>query len=290
MPPPPPPPPPPPQPRPPPAPPPARPSPLPPTPPPPPSPARPSAPPLLPSPTLPPPPGPGAAIVASINERFINGGPNDDIAQAGVLMRAFDEITHPELPWLPCPMEWKGRPVACGKYGDRFPSTLIFPGQTDIYSKGNGGFIIRPSTTEVFCSYDHDGLTMKPEKLCWPLGLSEDCTPGCMKWEPCPEGKFWRCSWPADRLKQMMVSQEGRTDPRQKDHNEIVLSAEAWVRNLPGTIEAVFYMAISDEGYRDRARGVHRAFLEEYGLTGATVPLVLFDPTSEALFACVKCD
>lgn len=205
-------------------------------------------------------------------------------------MRAFDEITHPELPWLPCPLEWKGRGMACGKYGDRMPSTLIYPGQTDIYSKGNGGFVVRPSTTEVFCSYDHDGLTMKPEKLCTPLGISEDCTPGCMKWETCPEAKFWRCSWPPNRLKQMMESQMARKDPRQKDHNEVVLSAEAWVDNLPRTIEAFFYMSMSDEGYRERARAVHKAFLNTYRLTPAAVPLVLFDPTNNPLFTCVICE
>ena len=164
-------------------------------------------------------PGPGKDIVDAINARFAQGGPSDDIARAGVLIRAFDEITHPELPWLPCPMVWKGRALSCGKFGDRFPSTLLYPGQTDIYSKGEGGFVINPSGVAILCSYDHDGLTMKPEKLCHPPGVSNTCIPGCGT-ERCPEDKFWRCAYPADRLQLMMESHQARTG-RAKDHNEV---------------------------------------------------------------------
>ena len=158
-------------------------------------------------------------MVDAINSRLAHGGPTDDITQAGVLIRTFDEITHPELPWLPCPMTWKDRRLSCGKFGDRFPSTIIYPGKTDIYSKGEGGFIIRPTEVDMLCSYDHDGLTMKPEKLCNPLGLSDTCVPGC-GWERCPEDKAWRCAWPADRLQQMMEAHQSRTG-RAIDHNEV---------------------------------------------------------------------
>lgn len=222
-----------------------------------------------------------------INDRFLGGGPNNDVRKAGVLMRAFDEITHPEKPWEPCPQVWKGRPLMCGKFGDRFPSTIIYPGQVQIYSKGSGGFVIRPSTAEILCSYDHDGLTMKPEKTCTPPGVSDECTPGCGR-ERCPEDPFWRCAWPPDKLKQMMEAHQARKG-RAADHNEIVLDADSWVRNLPRTVEAVFMLAGADEKYAQAAREVHRALLSEYGITESTIPLVVFDPLKDPPFSCSIC-
>mmetsp|Transcript_47401 Transcript_47401/g.106896 ORF Transcript_47401/g.106896 Transcript_47401/m.106896 type:complete len:188 (-) Transcript_47401:158-721(-) len=186
-------------------------------------------------------------------------------------------------------MVWKGRALSCGKFGDRFPSTLLYPGQTDIYSKGEGGFVINPSGVAILCSYDHDGLTMKPEKLCHPPGVSNTCIPGCGT-ERCPEDKFWRCAYPADRLQLMMESHQARTG-RAKDHNEVVLNADVWVSNLPRTIEAIFYLQSSNDAYRQRAEGVHSAFLDAYGVTAAITPLVLFDPSRwpNAMFSCVRC-
>ena len=71
------------------------------------------------------------------------------------------------------------------------------------------------------------------------------------------------------------------------------MSAEAWVDNLPRTIEAFFYMSASDEGYRKRSIDAHAAFLEMYDLTAGEVPLVLYDPSSLAdngpLLVCVLC-
>lgn len=204
-----------------------------------------------------------------------------------MLLRTFDEITHPEKPWEPCPLVWNGRPLMCGKFGDRFPASIVYPGKLQIYSKGAGGFVVRPSAVEILCSYDHDGLTMKPEKTCSPPGVSSTCTPGC-GWERCPEAPFWRCAWPANKLKQMMEAHQARTG-RAADHNEIVLDAASWVRNLPSTIEAVFILSGSEEKYVEVARNVHRDFLTQYRLTDANLPLVTLHLDREIPFTCTKC-
>ena len=58
-------------------------------------------------------------------------------------MRAFDGLSNPGREWEPC--------VKC-KSPNRFPTSLAFPGHTDIYSNGPGGWIIRPIGVGILCS------------------------------------------------------------------------------------------------------------------------------------------
>ena len=65
-------------------------------------------------------------------------------------------------------------------------------------------------------------------------------------------------------------------------YNEVVLGAGAWVRNLPRTIMALFFMArAGGTEHEARARGVHTAFVREYG---EVVPLLRLNLTSGTPF------
>jgi hypothetical protein len=56
-----------------------------------------------------------------------------------------------------------------------------------------------------------------------------------------------------------------------RDHNEYIVPRAFWEANLPNIIEAVFCR--TDCG---RARQVHQAFLDAYGLTDQQTPLLYY--------------
>lgn len=69
-------------------------------------------------------------------------------------------------------------------------------------------------------------------------------------------------------------------------YNEVIVSSGNHNAQLPHAIEAFFYIrgqrdAPTDLGYGNviRTAEAHRAFLAEYGLRAADVPLLEFDPT-----------
>ena len=116
--------------------------------------------------------------------------------------------------------------------------------------RGAGGLVLKP-TTRISCSYPCDGGTTDGQMCCG----------GCH-----PER-----SYPADDLKGMLEAQLDKTDHRcTGEYNEVVVPSEFWVAHLPGVIEAF----ILGQGGNDRARAAHAAFLREYGLTAAQVPLL----------------
>jgi formiminotetrahydrofolate cyclodeaminase len=70
-----------------------------------------------------------------------------------------------------------------------------------------------------------------------------------------------------------------------EDHNEMVLDADSWVRNLPRTVEAVFAIPTHDPKSTEEAKQVHRNYLKEHGLTAADVPMLLYDKTKSVPFS-----
>ena len=111
------------------------------------SPAPDSPPPCPAKPPPPPPPPPvyreipdttskeSRSVIDGLNARFAAAHPSSDLNVAGVIMRAFDGLSNPGREWEPC-VKYKSP--------NRFPTSLAFPGHTDIYSNGPGGWIIRP--------------------------------------------------------------------------------------------------------------------------------------------------
>lgn len=206
---------------------------------------------------------PGALSgLSAINLRFLHGHPTNDIAEAGVIMRAFDGLENPWRPWEPCPQDNPSLAM-CARFADRFPTSLVWPGHTSVYTgNGDGGLIIRPDAFKAHsppfkCAYHGDGTTMSKGN------------------EPCPElctspgAKWWRCAWPPNHLQRMMEAQ------KPEDHNEVVLDTSVWVASLPATIEAIYAVPYGDDSHA-RARGVHRDYLERYGLSAKDVPLLMY--------------
>ena len=60
-------------------------------------------------------------------------------------------------------------------------------------------------------------------------------------------------------------------------HNEVVLDPASVTAALPESIAAIFYMAASSEGQKERARAIHRTFGTDYPCVAAP-PLVVLDP------------
>ena len=219
----------------------------------------------MPPPALPPPPPwllpEGHNVVDDINGRFTLGKPSPDLESAGVLVRAFDGLEYPLKPWLPCPKDQPWLRM-CASKADRFPTSLLWPQHTETYKgkgTGMGGVVIRPHAAKIKCSYHGDGFTMSKGG------------------EPCPESNYcdqpgsrmYKCSWRASQLMSMMEHSDGSS------HNEVVLDSQAWVEELPSTIEAIFLVDGDDEA---KVRKIHQDFMRDYGLTVEAFPLLRYDP------------
>ena len=233
-----------------------------------------------PSPLLPPPPPPppwrlpdgSSSVLDLINARFIAGRPTNDLASAGVLVRTIDGLEDPVQPWMPCASGEKWLAM-CSRFNNRFPTSLLWPGHTEIYrGSDQGGFVLRSTEARVQCAYHADGTTMSKKDNPCP----EFCT--------APGAKFWRCAWPPTALHQMMENQ------KPDSHNEVVLDSSTWVEHLPRTIEAFFAVRWGEAMYgpprffirpeKQRISQLHRDYLELYGLTHELVPLLLYDPAA----------
>lgn len=97
-------------------------------------------------------------------------------------MRTFDEATYLARPWLPCPsiLDGKSGRSACGKLSDRFSASIVYRGATELYTRGEGGFILRPDAISPLCSYDKDtGLSSSQGRRCSQGANASTCIPGC---------------------------------------------------------------------------------------------------------------
>ena len=172
-------------------------------------------------------------------------------------MRAFDGLEFPPQPWLPCPPD-VGSLAMCARYRHRFPTSLLWPGHTEVYfGLGQGGMVIRATSASAHCAYHRDGTTMSKAADPCPF----DCTS--------PGAKLWQCAWPPTMLKTMMQHQDSA------EHNELVLDAATWVAALPATVEAFYATPGSDQ---ERVRQAAADYRREYGLGAEEVPIVLYDP------------
>ena len=61
---------------------------------------------------------------------------------------------------------------------------------------------------------------------------------------------------------------------------QVMVDAERWLRALPYSIEAFFFLHGSREG-EETARRIHSQFHEKFALGVADVPLLRFDPSKE---------
>jgi len=123
-------------------------------------------------------------------------------------------------------------------------------------------------------------------RLCEPPGDSPTCSPGC--WGDGEEDyKCERSNVPCYTDLKDMLSLHERHHPFDVNneckqgngcmYNEIILAADAWVRSLPGLVQAIFFTAKGSPSDERRARRIHEDFIHAYSLhDGNAPPLIRF--------------
>mmetsp|Transcript_14278 Transcript_14278/g.37045 ORF Transcript_14278/g.37045 Transcript_14278/m.37045 type:complete len:429 (-) Transcript_14278:111-1397(-) len=202
----------------------------------------PPSPPLNPSPPQPP-PGPPAATAASINMRFRNGRPSNDLQEAGLLVHQFDGLEDWQSGgFRPCRSGW------CNNRYDHTSFSLI--NQRNPVTFNRQGGVILASYTPIACSYAGDGGTQS-------INIEYACS--------------LTTAFGPNNLKGMLQTQEG-SQGKSSNYNEVVVPSRFWDAHLPFIVEAVFY--IDDD---KQARAAYEALLRTYNLTTMQIPLLRYD-------------
>jgi len=226
-------------------------------------------------PALPYDPHSATGLVAMLNAKFDLGSPAPALADNGVLIRQFDDLSAGGLnhdgngePWKPCPAE-----LWCGKFHAQWPATIVNTHARHTYYPSEGGIVFNAGLVDLFCIYNDDGNSM--EKTCdGGVGDGTNCIPGCYSpGQQCQDTNTrWSCSWPPSRLADAMQAQLDMGGGEAIKHNEAVIDTRSIEANLPQVITAFFYM-----GADTKARTARSNFLRAYGLSSDQVPLVHID-------------
>eukprot|EP00322_Chrysochromulina_rotalis_P010440 CAMPEP_0115844638 /NCGR_PEP_ID=MMETSP0287-20121206/8931_1 /TAXON_ID=412157 /ORGANISM="Chrysochromulina rotalis, Strain UIO044" /LENGTH=474 /DNA_ID=CAMNT_0003298369 /DNA_START=10 /DNA_END=1434 /DNA_ORIENTATION=- len=243
-------------------------------------------------PPIPPPPRPAPSsrphsLMSSekLNARFNSAAASSDLAKVGILLHQFDNteaddtalqsasqvldgLVSPEAaaataaPWMPCPPgAW------CSVFGDRLSATVISE-QLHWLFNTNGGYIFAP-IVNTSCSYFHDGGTMA--KLC-DENAPPGCVPGCSETHSgqpnwCDAtldvldlgSPLYDCAFRAVDLGAMLR----RCHATCNTYNEVVVDTSHWLPNLPGAIDAFFFLSGDEQG-EAKARRVYRQFRRHF--------------------------
>lgn len=204
------------------------------------------------------------------------------LPDSGVLLHVFDG-------WAPRDAAY--RP---GSAASEMSASLVFADQrpkccSEIpipVFQGNGasglqGIVFRPGvTTQVLCGAisDRSGARCATFGYCDPVIDSEEnhapAPPfSANSWpDGCGNGRAWRPHDAGEYLrrgtrweKEVQAPWSGRVD-----YNEFLVNAAHWTAHLPDAIEAFF-------GNGQYAQEQHLAYLREFGLAAAQVPLLTFD-------------
>ena len=220
-----------------------------------------------------------------VNARFADGSPSNDLAAAGVLVSSFDlETTHrADEPWR------TAQTKSCLSSSGRVSASLIRRGFSNVWSVGQGGFIVNPRLATVRCAYARDGHSCRTESGCDPW-----CASGRRDW--------FGCAFVPEKISEMLLEQvqsfasvanEHQTfgqwqvlGAQQNRYNEVVLAADAWTASMPSVVEAIFFHERSSDGHKEAARQVHQRFLSAYPELGGerSVPLLSYEAERQPPF------
>jgi hypothetical protein len=242
-------------------------------------------------------------VVDQINHRFKNGGRDNNLGKAGVLIHHFDSQGNAAKPWLPCPEMCWGKKCWCADIRDRVSASLInallpkgeggrFPTYADTNTNAAAGFVLSPAFTNVFCAYPSDGGSAG--RTCDPIGESPSCTTGCGNFDREGGGPLWcdqsggapNCAFRPNHLTSMLqVQRDVGLVGGQPTYNEIIVDRFEWQKWHPKSIEAVWYLkncGLDDPALlcEPFARQVHNQLLLEYGVHASLLPLLVFDPSN----------
>ena len=171
---------------------------------------------------------------------------------------------------------WKVHaPPGQGFLNDRLSASLVNSQVRKLFDGGphKGGFVMSPTHNSVLCSWAVDAGTMS--RTCHPPGPSKTCIPGCSGgegWcEDNPNSGY--CPWGPSHLHEMVRQQladPGNHGGQGLRYNEVILDAFVWERNLPDSIEAVYFT----NGDEVTARNVHRKIVDHFMLPPTGIPLL----------------
>ncbi|KAF4661876.1 hypothetical protein FOL47_006508 [Perkinsus chesapeaki] len=190
-------------------------------------------------------------VVTLLNKRFNEGGPTSDLSKAGVLMHQWDGLGAEDYdqswrPYTPEECSNSSSHANC-QYSDRISCLLINndvrnpgDGRIPLYTYTRGGTVEDPDFTEVTCAYSEDGGTMDRSNAGCGCHSGDD---QCEAWgdnNSCalegPVADLSVCWWGPNDLQNMMENQKGV-------YNEVVISSATYLKNLPESIQAFFFIA-----------------------------------------------
>jgi len=225
-----------------------------------------------------PPPAPRLAgeVAQQVNARYEKARPSAVLAEGGVLVHIYDGFESGEKPWDTCHADCARGAV------DTISASLIsrkLPWLFEAEARwGQLGFIIAPDV-EVLCAFYHDaGSGGHPNGKCpFAAHTGRHATP---PYQGRPLGDvmkehFEACAGPASPYTGVLK----RNGHCGSGYNEVLIGWMFWERNLPWAVEAFVYGGGPGNWEQNlaRARGIHRDFLQYFGLTSNEVPLLRYD-------------
>ena len=249
-------------------------------------------------------------VVDDLNRRFREAKDEQalDMASFGLLLHQFDATDTYDAPWVQ-----GGTVVWSDRLSGSFVSKFMTPqpeGQIPLFSHTQGGFVMRPSLSPIYCQYPMDSGTFA--RRCYNHERSDSFLPGCTPpndyggyregsnfWCLRGQGPWWPCTWPGHRTTDMNSWREDRRshydgcvgmcgmNKRRIVHyyNEIIVDEATWRRNLPEGVEAFFYIrrrADSPDGEcNDLPPGTSVFLCEPYARTVHRTFLETFGKTEE---------
>ena len=235
-----------------------------------------------PPPAAPLPPPPAHAVAAAINRRYEEARPSSVLAEGGVLLHIYDGYGSERAPWQFCTDDCERGPI------DTLSSSLISRRLPWIFEAearwGAVGFILAPDV-EVLCAFYHDaGSGGHPNGKCpWPPNSGPHTE---LPHTGRPLGEvmvehFDACAGGETGERYHGTGHFMRNGHCGSGYNEVMTSWTFWESNLPWAIEAFVYATDGGpdghfERNRERARGIHRAFLANFGLAPREVPLLFY--------------
>jgi len=229
------------------------------------------------------PPNAPFAAVDTLNQRFRNGHPSNDLDEVGIIIHQFDSRDDGDpdgQPWRPFQPSISSA-IVYGQMGHE-PDRDNVP----VYSYSLAGLILAPSHNQVRCSYAFDTGSLQ-----WQPTACNSWR--CSNYESVDSHANGGCAFNPEGLGHMMEVQAEIRRRNYKpgfkvwdDHkfyNEVIMDEQTYVANLPHSISAVFYLPTPCDDIfdgpkcEDFARGAHRNILRHFQLTEAQIPFVEFD-------------
>ena len=283
------------------------------------------------------PPPDTRAVDVILNERFARD-PAHHPGHHFVLFHQFDGYEDDQKPWAPCAADSRShscRGPRTAARRQRVSASIVFAGLYDQTRRAriptfsfDGGVVLQPAYTRPLCAYGTDGSTDDGNgKALSCATVADGCLPGCSDlrggapaWcdreRPHDEGAWLTCGfgwgshgvrpWRGDELggaggfldtfRRHGDAFTGHHDF--KGYNEIVVESDTWLRNLPRSVEAIFYLECQEgeantqysgaDGRgpaktcaeaQKRAIAAHRKYLETYGLDSHAFPMLKLTTT-----------